>query len=223
MKPRSNTPKKVIWHHSNGMALFACAKTQHHTADIIDNSHKTRWPGFVSLVHKNSRGIGWHVGYHLVIDIKNETITQTRAFTEEGAHCIGKNRSSIGILIIGNYDKCSGEEIPKEKEYLLVQAWEMAKAAYPFLTIQDNVPHRTYASKSCFGDSLSANYVQQLITAAKTVQPGDEKQKELLYIKTLREEIVELLTVYIALLTQRLSKKRLSLREVPKKRARPMA
>ena len=186
MKPRLNRPDEVMWHHANGTALSPCAGTQHHNVDIIDNSHQSRWPGFTSQVYKNSRGEHYHVGYHLVIDFDNETITRTRAFSEEGAHCIGKNLSSVGVLMIGNYDECSGEEIPSEKEYLIVQAWEMIKEELPHLTIPKNNPHRKYASKSCFGDSLADNYVQNVILAGETTQPVEDKQEEIMHIETLR-------------------------------------
>ena len=91
--PRLNIPTKVIWHHSNGVLLFPCAGTQHHNVNIVDNAHRQRWPGFTSQVYKNINGQFYHVGYHLVIDLNKETITQTRAFYEEGAHCIGMNQS----------------------------------------------------------------------------------------------------------------------------------
>jgi len=214
MKPRLNTPKKNIWHHANGMIGNPCAPTQRHTADIVDSSHTDRWPGFTSRVYKNSVGEFFHVGYHLVIDINDETIIRTRAFSEEGAHCIGMNRSSIGILIIGNYDACSGEKIPKEKEWLIATAWDMIKGEYPLLTVQDNVPHRKYASKSCYGNSLDDVYVQNVIMRSKTVQDQPEKQEELLRINSMQQDIIDAYRQIVALLVQRLSGKRLSLKEV---------
>lgn len=220
MKPRLNIPTKAIWHHSNGTAIDPCARTQHHNADIIDASHKTRWPGFTSQVYRNSRGELYHCGYHLVIDLNAGTITQTRAFNEEGAHCVGKNRSSIGVLIIGNYDKCSGEIIRKDQEYLIANAWDRIKEAYPNIKVSDNVPHRTYATKSCYGDSLTDMYIQNLIVGAETVQDDEEKQNEVLHIQTLQEQIIELLTRLVAILQSQATGKRLSLRELHR---RPLA
>lgn len=214
MKPRTNNPKKVIWHHSNGMGSDPCAGTKHHTADIVDAHHKTRWPGFTSQVYKNSRGEFFHCGYHLVIDTMNDTITQTRAFSEEGAHCIGMNRSAIGVLILGNYDKCSGESIPDEKKELFGQAWDMCKKAYPSLTIKDNVPHRKYATKSCYGDSLDDLYIQNALVAANTAQDYTQKEKELMRINSIQKDLIEAMWSIITALTQQVSGKRLSLREV---------
>ena len=196
------------------MALFPCAKTQHHTAETIDASHRTRWPGFTSQVYRNAHGMLYHVGYHQVVDLERETITRTRAFNEEGAHCIGMNRSSIGTLIIGNYDTCSGEIIPQEKEWLLAKAWDNVKEECPHLTIQDNVPHRTYASKSCYGDSLSDRYIQDVLMRQETAQDNEEKEKEYLHIVSLQKEIIELLQTQVALLIQKISGRRLSLREL---------
>ena len=214
MKPRLNSPKKVIWHHSNGMGSDPCAGTKHHTADIVDTHHKTRWPGFTSQVYRNSQGDLFHCGYHLVINTMNDTITKTRAFSEEGAHCIGMNRSAIGILILGNYDNCSGETIPEEKKDLFGQAWDMCKEAYPSLTIQDNVPHRKYSAKSCYGDSLDDMYIQNALLAANTHQARTQKEEELMRINSMQKDVIEALWGIIAVLMQQLSGKRLSLREV---------
>lgn len=220
MTPRLNIPNEVLWHHSNGTALFPCTQTQHHNVDIIDQAHRERWPGFTSQVYKNSQGEYYHVGYHLVIDLINGTITRTRAFYEEGAHCVGKNRSSIGVLIIGNYDKCSGEVIPADKEYLIGMAWDIIKREYPAFKISDNGPHRKYASKSCYGDSLTDKYIQEVLLRSNTVQPPEEKEKEILEIETIQQEIIRLLTMLLSRLQTRATGKRLSLREL-RRRPRP--
>lgn len=212
-KPRQNTIKKAIWHHSNGTAASHCTPTQHHGVDIVDAAHKQRWPGFTSQKYRNAMGELYHVGYHQVVDLKNSVVIPTRLFTEEGAHCVGMNLSSVGTLIIGNYDKCSGENIPPEKEHLIYEAWKNIKNAAPHLTIADNVPHRKYAPKSCFGDSLPDDYVQQVIR--RQIPPSDaiindEAEKRM----KLQRTLITLLQRYVALLTQRLSGKRLSAREI---------
>ena len=56
MKPRFNSPGKVIWHHSNGTVLSHCTKTQHHNVDIVNEAHKQRWPGFTSQMTEEGEG-----------------------------------------------------------------------------------------------------------------------------------------------------------------------
>lgn len=199
--PRLNVPNKVIWHHSNGMNLFPCAGTKHHTVDIIDEAHKVRWPGFTSRVCVNSKGQYYHVGYHLVIDFNNKKVTQTRGFNEEGAHTIGMNLSSIGVLMIGNYDTCSGEEITFEDEKLIREAYTMIKMRFPHMKLSDNEPHRRYASKSCYGNGLRDSYIQYVLGMGVE---AIEQQKAL----------IVLLQQLVAKLLQQLANKRLSLREI---------
>ena len=208
-----NKPSKVIWHHSNGVLFFPCASTQHHTVDIVNQAHKKRWPGFTSQVYKNVKEEPYHVGYHLVIDLINEIITQTKAFHEEGAHCIGMNKSSIGVLIIGNYDTCSKDFIPKDKKWLIVKAWKICEEYAPYLLLKDNVPHRKYATKSCYGNSLTDDYIRNVILRDMTIDEASRDGAREQHITTLTNTLIELIEQYIILLTQRLSKKRLSLRE----------
>jgi len=207
---------KVIWHHSNGMQGGPCVSTQHHNVNIIDNAHRSRWPGFTSKVFKNEWGIGWHVGYHFVIDVQKGIITQTRDFGEEGAHTIGMNTSSVGVLIIGNYDKCSGDTIPLSAHRLIVEVWEACKARYPQLVLTDNVPHRKYSTKSCFGDRYPDDYIQKVIKDFVSQENAILLDEEAEVFNTLLKKYIDLLRMKIALLTQRLTGKRLSAREVIK-------
>ena len=213
-KPRTNTVTKAIWHHANGTMATPCAKTQHHNVDIINEAHKQRWPGFTSQKYRNAMGELFTIGYHQVIDFNNNIVVRTRDFAEEGAHCIGMNRSSIGTLMIGNYDGCSGEYVPPEKEHLIYEAWKNIKAFAPHLTLIDNVPHRKYATKSCFGDSLPDDYVQQVILRqmphVDVIIDAEEEKR----VASLQKALIELLQRYIALLTQRMTGKRLSAREI---------
>ena len=211
--PRSNYPNKVIWHHANGTAASPCTPTRHHTVDIIDTAHKSRWPGFTSRVFKDRWGNFFHCGYHRVLDFEKRLKTATRGFYEEAAACIGMNRSAVQVLMIGNYDRCSGEEITKRDEEMIYQQWKEIKEEFPHLTIADNVPHRKYASKSCFGNSLSDNYIQQAIRRQMSESEATENDEHAKQVETLRKLLIELLQRYIAMLTQQLSGRRLSLRE----------
>ena len=183
-----NRPTKVIWHHSGGIDADPCLSTQHHTVDTIDDWHKTRWPGFQSRVYINKKGAGWHVGYHLVVDTRLGTITQCRAFSEEGAHTIGMNTRAIGVLVIGNYDVCSPDQIDSDAYPLINKAWEMCNTAIPALEIRDNVPHRKYANKSCFGTKYDDTFIQRVLTG------GLVDTQEIVLMK----KVVELLEQLVA-------------------------
>lgn len=196
---------KIIWHHTGAVIGDRCASTQHHDVDIIDAGHAKKWPGFTSRKFTNKYGHYYHCGYHFVIDVQKGIVTQTRDFGEEGAHCIGMNNRSVGVVIVGNYDACSGDLIPRSAHRLINDVWDLCKVRYPELLVSDNVPHRVYSTKSCFGDRYPDDYIQDIIRNAGAIIETEE-------IK-LMKQIIDLLQKQIALLMVRITGKRLSARE----------
>jgi len=148
---RTNRPTKIITHHS--AALFP------HTALDVDDWHKERWPGFTSNVYKNARGEYYHAGYHFIFD-KDGTVTQTRSISEEGAHCIGQNTSSIGVCFLGHFD----HEQPTAAQ---IKAWRTWYKQYG--NGMPVYPHRMYANKSCHGLLLPDDYFARLAKQAMLV------------------------------------------------------
>lgn len=150
-----NKPTVIITHHTGGTDANPRADTSHHTVEIIDQSHKTRWPEFVSAR-------GYWCGYHFFID-KTGKVTQTRDYTEEGAHTIGMNSSSIGVCFAGNFDVT----VPTDAQ---LNAWfklyDELLRRYPNIP---TYPHRKYATKTCHGRLLSDDYfaVQAQINTLK--------------------------------------------------------
>lgn len=140
-----NTPTKVITHTAQSQTW--------HTVRDVDSWHRQRWPGFVSRS-------GWHVGYHIVIEWDG-TWTQTREFDEEGAHCIGQNKSSIGVCFMGNGDL--HEPSPQQKSAWVHEVWALIHKQYPTITTSDIYPHRAFANKTCHGRLLSDNYYAELV------------------------------------------------------------
>lgn len=157
-----NRPTKIITHH----ALSA----KHHTVADVDDWHALRWPGFVSRR-------GYHVGYHYVIDW-NGTITQTRDHDEEGAHCIGQNKSSIGVCFMGNFDNHMPSQ---EQESAWVMLYDRIGNGMPVY------PHRKYATKSCHGALLTDDYFARMVT--------DKRKAQLL------ERVRQLMTKLVSILT----------------------
>lgn len=153
---RANNPKWIILHNSGGIEGDPLFDTSNHTVEVIDSWHRQR--GFP----KSS--LGHYAGYHFVV-YKTGEIVRTRTPQEEGMHCTGMNTSSIGICLMGNFDR------PRN--------W---KNSYPtddqikcLKTLLDNmvntykidprriVPHRKFAFwKTCFGENLPDNFGQTL-------------------------------------------------------------
>lgn len=139
-----NRPTVVITHHTGGTNQDPSADTSNHTVRTINEWHKRLWPEFISRK-------GWHVGYHYFID-KDGELTQTRYHDEEGAHCIGMNKRSIGVCFAGNFDVT----LPTLKqEVAWARLYSQLQREYPGLQTH---PHRKYATKSCHGRRLRDDY-----------------------------------------------------------------
>jgi hypothetical protein len=139
-----NTPTVIITHHCGGTDAAPLADSSFATVNDIDAWHKARWPEFYS-------SLGYWVGYHYVIE-KDGKVTQTRKHNEEGAHCIGMNRKSIGVCFAGNFDLTLPSEAQMKAWYTL---YTELLQQYPNIP---TYPHRKYASKSCHGRRLTDNH-----------------------------------------------------------------
>jgi N-acetyl-anhydromuramyl-L-alanine amidase AmpD len=193
-----NNPKKIIIHHYGGVN-----STQHFTAEDVDAWHALRWPNFTSKQFRNEKGALYHVGYHYVVEASGKVV-QCRGHDEEGAHCIGMNRSSIGICVAGSFDY--GLDKPtKEQQDAVVKLYTKLKYHFPHLTVEDVEPHRFYATKTCWGSSLPDDYWRGIIKS--NIDTSDEQEKSEM------KKTVEQLTRILALLTQLASLKRLTIKE----------
>ena len=163
-----NTPTKIICHH-------AWSGTNY-TVEMCDNDHKARWPGFISRR-------GYHVGYHWFIEFDG-TATQTRDYDEEGAHCIGANRSSIGVCFAGNFDvhKPSRAQIDAWRD-----VYADIVANYPDIGVEDIYPHRKYATKSCHGKLLDDHYFKSFI--------GQDRTKMKQQLEAIKQQLIQLFSL----------------------------
>lgn len=91
---------------------------------------------------------GWNgIGYHYVIDLDG-TIERGRDENVSGAHTVGHNAHSIGIVYIGGLDKngkAKDTRTPEQKEAL----WSLLRellCKYPKATIHG---HNEFAKKDC--------------------------------------------------------------------------
>lgn len=145
-----NTPKYIIVHHSSGTAANPLADTSHHTVEIINEWHKQQFNFKSSL--------GSYVGYQYVIE-RDGKVTQCRADNEAGAHTIGRNNDSIGILVIGNFDVT----LPTDAQVTSLRKLLIEKSAKYHILPENIVPHRKFANKTCYGKLLSDTWAADLV------------------------------------------------------------
>ena len=104
------------------------------TVDDITRWHKAR--GFKTI------------GYHYVI-YRDGTIHGGRPVSEEGAHCVGHNKNSIGVCYIGGL--VADGKTPKDtrtdaQKLSLRNLLSQLKKSYPGVAIRG---HRDFAAKAC--------------------------------------------------------------------------
>lgn len=156
----------IIIHHSGGTDSNPLQDSSNYTVAMCNADHKVRFNMKSSL--------GWWVGYHYFID-KYGKVTQTRKDTEEGAHCVGYNnnpngnalKSSIGICLAGNFDAT----LPTFAQDQALTGLLQQKVKEYNIPIQNIVPHRKYATKTCYGNKLSNEYAQKLLKSSPVPTP----------------------------------------------------
>ena len=140
-----NKPIEIIVHHSGGIKADPMFDTSNHTFKIVRDYH-------ISL--------GWgDIGYHWVIE-KSGKICKGRDEEKVGAHTIGMNGKSIGVLVMGNFD--SG--FPTlEQEDSLKRVYDDILSRHPKLKGKI-YPHRKYSNKTCYGKNLSNDWAKELVS-----------------------------------------------------------
>ena len=102
-------------------------------AKDIDKWHKQRgWKG---------------IGYHYVVDLDG-TIEKGRPESEIGAHTVGHNRYSIGVVHVGGLDKNGKPKDTRteEQKEALLEILRQLLSKYPKATIHG---HNEFAKKAC--------------------------------------------------------------------------
>lgn len=94
--------------------------------------------------HKKVKG--WKdIGYHYVIE-NSGMVRQGRPWQEEGAHCVGHNKDSIGICLVGGHDGKTLHKFSKEQMKSLEILLEGLQLSFGQLEIHG---HRDFAAKGC--------------------------------------------------------------------------
>ena len=178
---RKNYPKYIIIHHSGGLGEDNYASTKHLTAEDINRAHRLRWPDFKS-------SLGWWAGYHYIVESSGKT-TRTRDIFEEGAHTKGHNMESIGICLVGNFNKHpqTGHPIDKptqEQENALRSLYGAITRQIGAIKPWNIVGHRYFSQTDCPGTGLPDNWARNTIL---------DRATQLSIIQQMLAELVEAL------------------------------
>jgi hypothetical protein len=145
-----NIPQWIIVHHCGGTDLDPLADTSGQSFEVVDNYHRQKWNFQSSLGH--------YIGYHYFID-KEGKVTQGRADKDEGAHTIGMNNQSLGICMAGNFDLTT----PTDTQQKALKSLIANKMQEYGISIDQIVPHRHFANKTCYGKHLSDDWCKNLV------------------------------------------------------------
>jgi N-acetylmuramoyl-L-alanine amidase len=109
---------------------------------------------------------GWHdIGYHWGIERAGNcyVLEAGRPETVAGAHTKGMNEHSLGICLVGNYDR---EKVPEAAFALLVDL--CARKCHEYgLKPEDIVTHHRYAAyKTCPGKLFPMDDLRRRVAAA---------------------------------------------------------
>lgn len=220
----NNQNKYLInfWHHTGGTDKNPLASTKHHGPETIDDWHRAKWgkkyPHFHSQVYKRDDGRFYFCGYNAVLDWSKITEENdvnpwvwTRAPGEETGAAIGYNNGRyLHFCIPGNYD-VGADEWDARADKWIVWMHNHVATLDPVYVIADNQPHRSVATKSCFGNSLDDKHIQRIIVSGLDEDTPINPQTDL-QIK-LMKRIVMLLQKQVNMLTEKLTGKRLSLKD----------
>lgn len=121
----------VIWHHSA-------------TKDGVSNDWKA-----IRKYHMEVKG--WTtVGYHFGLERENGLIQWRwgRPLHQEGGHCVGWNKTALGICVVGNFDLAAPDD------EILRACRDLGRAimaAFPKITPERHHFHNAFSAKTCPG------------------------------------------------------------------------
>jgi hypothetical protein len=167
-----NKPQYLICHHSGGIDSNPLQDSSNYTVAECNADHKARFNFKSSL--------GYYVGYQYFID-KAGVVTQCRADTDIGAHTIGYNDKSIGICLAGNFDAT----LPTKAQETALNALLTRLSAKYAIPPGNVVPHRRFASKTCYGRRLPDDWASKLMG-------GPSREELLATIAKLQAEVARL-------------------------------
>lgn len=159
-----NKPEFLIIHHTGGTDANPLADTSNHTMEQVDAWHRAKgWDG---------------IGYNWYIE-KSGLLKKGRDENKTGAHTIGYNDKSIGICLAGNFDAT----LPTVAQTATLTKLLKEKMVQFNIPKDKIVPHRKFASKTCYGKKLSDTWASDLISDEMVSIPKKLLQDLLKYLK----------------------------------------
>ena len=145
------TISEIIVHHS----ISPQNQTLKASLTSFNYSHKLR-------LHPTPNKLGFHIAYHYVIGGKGDW-KQTRPDDEIGFHAsnLAVNKRSIGICLVGNFDK----QTPYPSQLWALR--DIIKAIKGRYFIKEVNGHRKYAKKSCPGNKMTDKMIQEAFKPTK--------------------------------------------------------
>jgi N-acetylmuramoyl-L-alanine amidase len=133
----------------------------HHSKSELD------FPAFIRFRHMYLRG--WEdIGYHYLVGngrllTKNGRVYAGRPEENVGAHAIGYNKNSLGICILGNFDR-RYPELTQTSGLIKLLADKIRKYKIPAKNI---LGHHEIAgvNKSCPGKHFDMDYLRAILTS----------------------------------------------------------
>lgn len=139
-----NVPEYIIVHHTGGSETDPLADTSHHTFEIVKQYHLS---------------LGWEdIGYHWFIE-KDGGVREGRDEDYHGAHTKGMNTRSIGICLAGNFDLT----LPTKAQAGSLTGLLIALTEKYNIPMENILPHRHFANKTCYGRRLADDWAENLI------------------------------------------------------------
>jgi N-acetylmuramoyl-L-alanine amidase len=139
-----NKPDKIIWHHS-----------------WLPDDNKIL-NDFKGICDYHTKVLKWAppCGYHFVIErVDNKLVChEGRKLYNPGAHTFGENTTSVGICVIGNFDKIK----PDEETYKFC-ADVVVRKVYSYFGVLKHKRHSDYASKTCPGKYFDIGQILKYI------------------------------------------------------------
>ena len=130
-----------------------------HLNEIIIHCSDTRadWMKDQSVERKVAEIDGWHrarnfrmIGYHYIID-RDGSVVAGRPLDRAGAHVRGRNRTSIGVCLIGGHGSSQtdafADHFTPEQDTALRALIEQLQDQHP--SIRMVTGHSTYSAKAC--------------------------------------------------------------------------
>ena len=166
---KTNTPRFLIIHHIGGTSSNPSFDSSVNTFEQVNEYHKGKW------YFKSS--LGYYIAYQYFISWDGN-LKQGRADTDEGAHTLGMNTSSLAICLAGNFSRIGANSVPSDAQVIaLKQLLRHLMLKYD-IPVTKVVGHRFFSSTACPGQNFSDKRIREL--AAEAIATDEAEKIELL-------------------------------------------